>query len=39
MRIGYSRNRNPEIVAELGNTNYWELITLISPDGQDYTIR
>ncbi len=39
VRIGYSRNRNPEIVAELGNTNYWEIITLISPDGQDYTIR
>ena len=39
VRIGYSRNVNADIAAELGDYSDWKLITLISPDGQGYTIR
>lgn len=39
VRIGYSRNVNPDIAAELGDYSGWELITLISPSGQQFTIR
>ena len=39
VRIGYSRNVNPDIAAGLGDYSGWELITLISPDGQDFIIR
>ncbi|MCY3876926.1 MAG: hypothetical protein OXF88_21885 [Rhodobacteraceae bacterium] len=39
VRIGYSRNVNPDIASELGDYSEWKLITLISPDGQNYTIR
>ena len=39
VREGYSRNVNPEIAAELGEYSEWTLITLISPEGERYTIR
>ena len=37
--MGYSRNVNPDIASELGDYSEWRLITLISPDGQKFTIR
>ena len=37
--IGYSRNVNPDVASELGDFSEWKLITLISPDGQNFTIR
>lgn len=39
VRVGYSRNVNPDVASELGDYSEWKLITLISPDGQDTTIR
>lgn len=39
VRIGYSRNVNPDAVSEFGDHSEWKLITLISPDGQDITVR
>ena len=39
VRIGYSRNVNPDVASEFGDYSEWKLITLISPDGQDLTIR
>ncbi|MDE0347240.1 MAG: hypothetical protein OXI66_15885 [Boseongicola sp.] len=39
VRMGYSRNVNPDIAAELGDYTNWKLITLISPEGQEHTIR
>ena len=38
VRIGFSRNVNPDIASELGDYSEWMLITLISPDGQDFII-
>lgn len=39
VRMGYSRNVNPDIAAELGDYSDWKVITLISPGGREYTIR
>ena len=39
VRFGYSRIVNPDLAAEHGDYSDWQLITLISPDGQGYTIR
>ena len=39
VRIGFSRNVNPDVASELGDHSEWKLITLISPDGQDIIIR
>ena len=39
VRIGYSRNVNPDVASEIGDYSEWKLITLISPDGQNITIR
>ena len=39
VRIGYSRNVNPDAASEIGAYFDWKLITLISPDGQNNTIR
>ncbi len=37
--MGYSRNVNPDIASELGDYSEWKLITLVSPDGENFTIR
>ncbi len=39
VRVGYSRNVNPDIAVELGDYSDWELITMLSPDGEEYIIR
>ena len=36
---GYSRNVNPDIAAELGDSSAWLVITVTSPDGEIFTIR
>ena len=37
--MGYSRNVNRDIASELGDYSEWKLITLVSPDGENFTIR
>ena len=39
VRIGYSRNVNPDVASETGDYSEWTLISLISPEGQNYNIR
>ena len=39
VRIGYSRNVNPDIASAFGDYSEWKLIALISPDGHNFTIR